>query len=115
MMAGAMQRNPGNSPAVAKKIVHLMVDDKFIDSAVREFEAVQPGVHEYVIVDAKPPYRYVRSPAIRPMARAAWADRVAQPDVGGVVLHSLPAEHHALLQAIPPLVFAARARTLAVV
>jgi len=97
-----MQRKADTRSTVARKIVHLMVDDKFIDSAVREFEAVQPGVHEYVIVDAKPPYRYVRSAAIRTVARAAWADRVAQPDVGGVVLHSLPAEHHALLQAIPP-------------
>jgi len=97
-----MQRAPSTRPGVAMKIVHLMVDDKFIDSAVREFEAVQPGVHEYLIVDGRPPYRYVRSPAVQTIARAAWADRIGQPDVAGVVLHSLPAEHHALLRAIPP-------------
>ena len=26
------------------KIVHLVVDDKFIDAAIREFEAVAPGL-----------------------------------------------------------------------
>lgn len=79
-----------------------MVDDKFIDSAVREFEAVCPGDHEYVILDARPPFRYVRHPAVRTISRGAFADRVAQPDVAGVVVHSLPAEHLAVLRDIPP-------------
>jgi len=93
---------PERAGAGRTKIIHLMVDDKFIDSAVREFEVVRPGAHEYLIPDARPPYRYVRSSLVRPVSRAAWADRIAQPDVAGVILHSLPAEHHALLREIPP-------------
>ena len=84
------------------KILHLVVDDKFIDSAVREFELVRPGVHEFLILDTQPPYRYVRSPSVRTVSRAAWAERVARADVAAVVLHCLSVEHQPLLREIPP-------------
>jgi dTDP-N-acetylfucosamine:lipid II N-acetylfucosaminyltransferase len=86
----------------AMKILHLVVDDKFIDSAIREFELVRPGVHEFLILDARPPHRYLRSPSVRPISRAAWCDRVAQADVAAVVMHCLSVEHQPLLRDIPP-------------
>lgn len=79
-----------------------MVDDKFIDSAVREFELARPGIHEYLMLDGRPPYRYVRNPAVRAISRAAWAERAAQPDVAAVIVHCLSPENQPLLQDIPP-------------
>lgn len=73
------------------KIIHLVVDDKFIDSAIREFEGVSPGVHEYLLVGGgSPPYRYVRSPLIQAVSRGACLARLNQPDVAAIVCHSLP-------------------------
>ncbi|CAN5149477.1 hypothetical protein BH10PSE17_BH10PSE17_11720 [soil metagenome] len=83
------------------KIVHLLVDDKFIDSAIREFEIVSPNLHEYLIVAGPAPFRYLRSARIRRVSQAEWATRMAQPDVAAVVLHSLPANHYALVSRIP--------------
>lgn len=84
-----------------KKIVHLVVDDKFIDTAIRDFETIEPGRHEYVTVAEHPPWRYLRSEDIVSLDAAGWVRRVAADDVAAVVLHGLPAHHHALLQAIP--------------
>lgn len=84
-----------------RKIVHLVVDDKFIDAAIREFEAVGPGVHEYLVVDARPPWKYLKSPLVVPVTGADWARRVAADDVAAVILHGLPAPHLALLRAVP--------------
>lgn len=85
-----------------RRIVHLVVDDKFIDAAIREFEAVAPGVHDFVIVGAQPPFRYLRSPAVRTLSRDGWRTRVRQPDVAAVMLHGLPAAHLPLLADLPP-------------
>lgn len=84
------------------KILHLVVDDKFIDSAIREFEAVAPGVHEYLILDACAPFRFITDGRVRTVTRSGWTDRVARPDVGAVVLHSLPPHHYPLLRDTPP-------------
>jgi len=85
-----------------RRIVHLVIDDKFIDAAIREFEAVAPGSHDFVIVGAFPPFRYVRSTAVRTLSRAGWHELVNRSDVAAVVLHGLPAAHYALLADLPP-------------
>lgn len=84
------------------KIIHLLVDDKFIDSAIREFEAVSPGVHEYILPAGQPPYRYLRSPAVQPMSREACLARLHQPDVAAVICHGLPLSHLLMLPELPP-------------
>ena len=84
------------------KIVHLVVDDKFIDGAIRDFEAAAPGAHEYLAVCERPPWRYLKSPLVMPIEPAQWAARVAAPDVAAVVLHGLPPHHYPLLRAVPP-------------
>lgn len=85
-----------------RRILHLVVDDKFIDSAVREFELAAPGRNEYALVGFTPPWQYVRSDRIVPMSAAQWSQRVRQTDVAAVVVHSMSPHHSALLGAIPP-------------
>lgn len=84
------------------KIIHLTVDDKFIDGAIREFEAAVPGIHEYLIVGRNRPFRYVRSTAVREIDRAGWIRRMNEPDVAAVILHGLPASACPLLLDVPP-------------
>ena len=83
------------------KIIHLVLDDKFIDAAIREFEVVRPQVNEYFILDARPPFRYLRDARIRTVSKDGWAARMSQGDVAAVVLHGLPTHHHPLLHDVP--------------
>jgi hypothetical protein len=83
------------------KILHLVVDDKFIDSAIREFEVVAPGRHEFFILDARSPYRHLKSPAVESVSAAAFLARARQDDVGAVFLHSLPPDVLPLLTLLP--------------
>lgn len=84
------------------KIVHLVVDDKFIDSAIREFEAVGPGLNDYLILDAQAPFRYLRSPRVRSVQRADLIGSLRHGDVASVVVHGMTPQHLALLPHIPP-------------
>ena len=84
------------------KIIHLLVDDKFIDSAIREFEAVSPGVHEYLLPAGQPPYRHLRSPLVQAVTREACLARMRQPDVAAVICHGLPLSHLLMLLELPP-------------
>lgn len=90
---------PGGEKAT---VVHLVVDDKFIDGAIRDFEAAAPGRHEYLAFGCRPPWRYLKSALVTPVDAAGWARRVAAGDVAAVVLHGLPEPHYPLLEAVPP-------------
>jgi dTDP-N-acetylfucosamine:lipid II N-acetylfucosaminyltransferase len=92
----------GEAVTIPRKILHLVVDDKFIDAAIREFEAVAPGCHEFVIVGVAPPFRFLRSEAIRSLTLSQWQQRVAADDVAAVFLHSLPYAHFRLVDDLPP-------------
>jgi dTDP-N-acetylfucosamine:lipid II N-acetylfucosaminyltransferase len=84
------------------KLLHLVIDDKFIDAAIREFEAVAPGRHEYVMLDARPPYRYVKDDRVRRVDAAEFAREAARDDVRAVVFHCLPPAHIEALRNVPP-------------
>jgi len=84
------------------KLLHLVIDDKFIDGAIREFEAVAPGASEYLMLDGRPPYRHVKEGRVRAVSAEGFAQEVARADVAGVILHCLPPNHLPLLSAIPP-------------
>lgn len=85
-----------------RRIVHLVVDDKFIDAAIREFEAVAPGCHDYLVLGSGTSWRHLRSTRVQPLQPAQWSARVRQPDVAAVVLHGLMPQHYALLAEVPP-------------
>jgi hypothetical protein len=83
------------------KILHVVLDDKFIDMALREFEAVAPGSHETVILGARAPFRYLtqvrpRTVDVEGLVRAAMA-----PDVRSVIFHGLPGAHLQVLGRLP--------------
>jgi len=84
------------------KLLHLVIDDKFIDAAIREFEAVAPGASEYLMLDGRPPYRHVKDGRVRAVSAEGFARETAREDVAGVILHCLPPNHLPLLRAIPP-------------
>ena len=83
------------------KILHILVDDKFIDMAIREFEAVAPGVHEFAMVEADEPYRYVRTGQIRNLTDSEFVHEVQRCEIRGVIFHSLPERRYKLLSSIP--------------
>lgn len=84
------------------RIVHLVVDDKFIDAALRDFEVVAPGRHEVFAFGFQPPWRWLKSTRVTPVDLAGWQRRLAAGDVAGVVLHGLPEHNLPLLRAIRP-------------
>lgn len=83
------------------KILHVVVDDKFIDWAIREFEAVEPGIHEYIIIDGASPFRYVKYPGVRSCPRSLFPREMSREDVKAVVFHYLASSHYDLLDLIP--------------
>jgi hypothetical protein len=90
-----------NARSCKDKILHVVVDNKFIDCAIREFEAVEPGIHEYIIVGSFPPYRYVKSPKIRSCRRSLIRREMSREDVKAVFFHYLDASRYDLLDIIP--------------
>ena len=83
------------------KILHVLVDDKFIDMAIREFEAVAPGIHSYIIIDSFPPFRYIKCDAVRSCPRSMFSREVAREEITGIVFHWLASSHYDLLDLIP--------------
>jgi dTDP-N-acetylfucosamine:lipid II N-acetylfucosaminyltransferase len=83
------------------KIIHVVIDDKFIDMAIREFEAVAPCLHEYVMINAPSPFRYVKYESIRNLTVENFMLEVHRPDVAAVMFHSLPADRYRLLEHVP--------------
>lgn len=84
-----------------RRLLHLVVDDKFIDAAIREFEAAAPGRHEFVTLDTRPPYRYVKDGRVRNLDGAGFAREAAREDVGAVVVHAMTPQHLAAIQSVP--------------
>lgn len=83
------------------KILHVVVDDKFIDWAIREFEAVEPGVHEYIIIDGTPPFRYVKYSGVRSCPKSTFSREVCRENVKAVVFHFMVLSHYNFLDVIP--------------
>lgn len=83
------------------RIIHLMLDEKFTDMAIREFEAVAPGVHEYVMIETPQPFRYVKHGGVRNISEAVFAQEMWRNDLAAVIFHGLPPERYRLLGQIP--------------
>jgi dTDP-N-acetylfucosamine:lipid II N-acetylfucosaminyltransferase len=83
------------------KLLHLVVDDKFIDMAIREFEAAAPGRHDWLIVGGASQRQFVKDERVRCVDRDGLARAVAAPDVGAVVCHVMTPTHLAALSCVP--------------
>lgn len=79
-------------------IIHVMLDEKFNDMAIRQFEAVAPGLNDYWIVDKE--LRLTKSPLAKKCTLDALLSKISSPNVAGVILHSLPYSHYRLLRHI---------------
>ena len=83
------------------KLLHLIVDDKFIDMAIREFETVAPGQHDWVILGGGTRRKFASDARVRCLDLDGFARLVATSDVGGVVCHVMTPAHLAALSCIP--------------
>lgn len=81
------------------KIIHVMVDEKFNDMAIRQFEEAEPGIHEYLIVSST--RAFTKSPLAKKTTVEELMPELTRPDVIGVVFHSMPSRHYRLLRYIP--------------
>ncbi|MDP2770608.1 MAG: TDP-N-acetylfucosamine:lipid II N-acetylfucosaminyltransferase [Giesbergeria sp.] len=71
-------------------IVHITHDDKFIDMALREFEAVAPGIHKPVIFGKQRSLRYVKSKSVCFHTLTSAKTLINLPDCKAVVFHAMP-------------------------
>jgi len=82
--------------------VHLLVDDKFIDMALREFEAAAPGRQRYVVPGKPRELRYIRWPNVEFVRRRRLPALLNQKRCSGVVFHSLEDRSLPLLSRLRP-------------
>lgn len=73
----------------SKKIIHIVIDDKFIDMGLREFEAVMPGIHVPVIVSKPRELRYVKNKYIEFHSLVDVRALIKSPECSTVIFHSL--------------------------
>lgn len=71
------------------QIVHVLVDDKFIDVAIREFEAVTPGRHRYVMPGRPRELKYVSHSAVEFVRRKHLLSLLNGRGCAAIVFHSL--------------------------
>jgi dTDP-N-acetylfucosamine:lipid II N-acetylfucosaminyltransferase len=83
------------------KIIHVVIDDKFIESAIRLFEAAEPDEHLYLMVDVQQPYVYVKDERVRGVTRKEFEDEINSASTKVVIFHSLPPRHYQLIRLIP--------------
>jgi dTDP-N-acetylfucosamine:lipid II N-acetylfucosaminyltransferase len=87
-----------------KRYLHLVPDEKFIDDAHALFEEVAPGKHDYLLLSADTPLRYIRD--FRPIRLDAWhalRPRVLEvlPDYEAVFVHFLNPAARQVVDAAP--------------
>lgn len=81
-------------------IAHIMVDDKFTDIAIRQFENAQPGVHRYYVVDAALPLKHIKDSRALGLSSMECEKELSRPEISAVVFHTLPAAYFGLLKSI---------------
>ena len=84
-----------------RKIAHVIVDDKFIDMAFREFEAVAPGQNQLVMLGDYRPLHYVRSAEVGFYSTKQARRFIRSDECAAIVFHSLYVGFLPLLQDIP--------------
>ena len=82
-------------------IYHLVVDDKFIDMALREFEAVAQGQNQAIILGEPCELKYVKNTAVVFMNAARLKQAFRSSDCQAVIFHTLQEWSLPLLAAVP--------------
>lgn len=71
-------------------IVHVTHDDKFIDMALREFEAVEPGIHRPIILGQQKNFRYIKSKSVDCHNHESAVALINSSNCKAVIFHSMP-------------------------
>lgn len=90
--------------ATGKRYLHLIPDEKFIDDAHAIFEEAAPGAHDYLLLSADTPLRYIRDfRPIRLDSRHVLRPRVLDvlPDYEAVFIHFLNPAARQVVDAAP--------------
>lgn len=82
-----------------RKILHVMIDEKFNDMAIRQFEEAEPGVSEYWVIATQ--LILTRSALARKCTITELQSQLSRSNISGVVFHSLLPSHYKLLRKIP--------------
>lgn len=82
-----------------KIVIHIMVDEKFNDIAIRQFEEANPSVHEYWIITKE--LTLTKSTLARKCTIDELLTQLPRSNVAGVIFHSLLTKHYRLLRHIP--------------
>jgi len=72
-----------------RKLVHIVTDEKFIDMAFREFEAVAPGVNKLVMLGKPQTLRHVKTKAVDFFTTQQATQLIRSDECAAVVYHSL--------------------------
>ena len=82
-------------------IYHLVVDEKFIDMALREFEAVAQGLNQAIILGEPRELKYVKNTDVVFMSLAELKWAVSSEDCEAVIFHTLHDWSLPVLAAVP--------------
>lgn len=83
------------------KIAHIIVDDKFIDMALRQFDEILPQNNLPIIIGEKRKMDFVKRDDIRFLSRSQLRAFLRSSECTAVIFHSLPDHHLPLLSIIP--------------
>lgn len=83
------------------KILHIMPDDKFNDIAIRQFETVAPGIHEYRILTLNQQLIYTQKSCVKISSANQILQELHRKEITAVFFHSLHPAWYQLLENIP--------------
>ena len=84
-----------------KLIYHIIVDEKFIDVGLRQFEEVAPKMNVPVYIGNKRELSFVKRDDVKFCTYLNIRDIFARNECGAVIFHSLPKDYWLLLKHIP--------------
>lgn len=84
-----------------RHIAHIILDEKFIDMGLREFELAAPGIHLPILIGEPHELRYIKHKQPIFMSLQDTILFVQSDDCSCVIFHSLPDEFIPILTAIP--------------
>jgi dTDP-N-acetylfucosamine:lipid II N-acetylfucosaminyltransferase len=85
-------------------ILHLVVDDKFIDMAFNMFERVSPGNNEFMLVTQNDDFKYIKTAPITKIAPEAFLSDKFIEKLGNyefIIYHTLDSNKIELLKKVP--------------
>lgn len=83
------------------KILHIMPDDKFNDMAIKQFEAVAPGIHEYRILTLNQQLIYTQKSCVKISSVNQILQELHRKEIVAVFFHTLHRAWYSLLENIP--------------